>query len=173
MPIIAMTAHAMKGDKERCLEAGMDGYVSKPVRAEDLYQAIDRVLDRPARAGTAARETGAGGIDRQALLRRFAGDEALLDEVVGVFLAERPQMMRAVREALDRGDGRTLERSAHALKGSIGNFTAGAAFEAALRLETLGRAGDLSGGEAAWAALQDQMKHLSKALAALRKVDAA
>ena len=173
MPIIAMTAHAMKGDKERCLEAGMDGYVSKPVRSEDLYQEIDRVLGRPAKAGAVKEVPGAGAIDRRALLRRFAGDEVLLDEVVGVFLAERLQAMRAVREALDRGDGRALERSAHTLKGSIGNFTAGAAFEAALRLETLGRAGDLPGAEAAWPALQDEIERLSKALAALRKVDAA
>jgi signal transduction histidine kinase/CheY-like chemotaxis protein len=130
VPILAMTAHAMKGDRERCLEAGMDGYVAKPIHAEDLTAAIKQVL---------AGETTECAIDRTVLLGNLEGDQELLRQLVQTFTAESPKQMTAIKSAIERRDAEGLRLAAHSLKGSVGNFVAMKAFELAQKLENTGR----------------------------------
>ena len=142
VPIVAMTAHAMEGDRERCRQAGMDGYVSKPVEAERLVAAV---------------ELAAGRFDSTVAAARLGGDRHLLREMLDLFMTECPGMISAVRSAIDASDAAALRRAAHALKGSVANFAAPRPVEAARRLEKLGIDGDLSGAEAAFHELEDAL----------------
>jgi two-component system sensor histidine kinase/response regulator len=180
LPIVAMTAHAMKSDRERCLRAGMDGYVSKPIQAASLFEAIESILSTPpieravlVPAATEVEPTNAPLLDRRALMERLEGDAGLLAEIVDLFLKSAPGMMRDIQEGLARRDAGALERAAHALKGSVANFGARAAFEAALRMERLAQEGDLTGARAAWAPLEKEVVRLKRALAKLAEEHAA
>ena len=123
IPIVAMTAYAMKGDKEKCLEVGMDGYVSKPINAQELFDTIESLL------GTPNVEHHAGNnvekvVDRSQVLERVGGDKELLAEVVGLFLEDCPKLFEQMSAAIRRGDAEELQKVAHTLKGSVGNFSA-------------------------------------------------
>jgi PAS domain S-box-containing protein len=170
IPIIAMTAHAMKGDRERCLQAGMDSYISKPLNPERLYEVIESVTSASAEANNTATEPRGSEplFDHEALLTRVADDQDLLREIVGLFLAEAPELMQAVRESVERRDSSSLQRSAHTLKGSVANFGAKGAYEIALKLETMGRTGDLSRASAMLAELEAAVSRLESELTALK-----
>ena len=177
IPIVAMTAYAMKGDKERCLEAGMDGYVSKPIKAQELFDAIESLVKEvSATSPTDEAETAAPAeqnadeiFDKTAALEGIDGDVELLMELAGAFLEEYPKLLSEIREAIARDDSTALMHAAHTLKGSVGIFAANIAFEAALKLETMGRAEDLANAEEAYAALEEELKRLKPALEAFGK----
>jgi PAS domain S-box-containing protein len=166
IPIIAMTAHAMKGDRERCLAAGMDAYVSKPVNVPELLTTIQSLIPEPSGFEEGAPGSAVAGdlVDVKALLERLEGDGELLAEMVGLFFADCPRRLGAIREAIDRGDSRSLESAAHALKGSVGNFMAKGAFEAVRKLEVLGRQADLGRAQEAYRTLEIEIERLNSAL---------
>jgi CheY-like chemotaxis protein/HPt (histidine-containing phosphotransfer) domain-containing protein len=172
IPIIAMTAHAMKGDRERCLQAGMDAYISKPVQSEELLKLVEALgvaatATSPDASSTPVNESTGEVLDRAVALARVDGDETLLADLARLLLEESPKMLAAVQAAVSEGDARRLERAAHSLKGAVSTFAAHAAVEAAVRLERLGRAGDLAEAPQACAALEAQIEKLRTALQSL------
>ena len=165
-PIIAMTAHALKGDRERCLAAGMDGYVTKPLRPQELFEALEGLPVASVAGAAAAGSTAEPAVfDRDAALERMDGDVDLMKELVGLFLDECPQRMAEIREALTRRDATKLRQAAHTLKGSVGNFAAREALEGARRLETIAQEQDWEHAEEAWAALEAAIDRLKPAMA--------
>jgi HPt (histidine-containing phosphotransfer) domain-containing protein len=162
-----MTANAMKGDRERCLGAGMDGYLAKPIRAKDLYATVEAVTPTaaPPEEAPATAEAPDGVLDWEAAVQRVGGRSDLLRKMVRVFLQECGKLMPAIRRAIDEGDGPVLRRLAHSLKGSADTFAAQAAVAAALRLEVMGRDGDLTAAGEAFDALQREIDRLGPALA--------
>jgi PAS domain S-box-containing protein len=170
IPIIAMTAHAMKGDRERCIDAGMDGYVSKPIRPQELFEEINRLLppsNNPSVTGAEPNDTNQV-LDRTALFTQFGDDVDLLQGIVELFLQDAAILLFAIGDSIDKRDSRGLEYAAHKLKGSVANFHAQSVVEAAQRLELIGRSRDLSGAPLALTALQNEMRWLEPALIALR-----
>jgi PAS domain S-box-containing protein len=163
VPIIAMTAHAMKGDRERCLAAGMDSYVAKPVRMPELMAALRAVLDLGGPAAPTVDASFRLSLDREALVREV-GDLDLLRELVGLFRESFPPALTALRAALEREDAEGLQRHAHRLKGSISVFGYAPAVEAARGLEDRGRERRLSGAFEDVAVLERELQHLDGAL---------
>lgn len=165
-PIIAMTAHALKGDRERCLEAGMDAYVTKPLRPRDLFQILEGVATADGEAESRIDDVG---FDLSVALDRMDGDVELLKELAGLFLEDCPKRMDEIRQAITRKDATGLQTAAHTLKGSVGNFGASDAVEAAQSLEQDGREQNWSHAEAAWNALEKAIGRLEPALSGLNR----
>jgi signal transduction histidine kinase/DNA-binding response OmpR family regulator len=156
IPILAVTAYAAKEDQERCLEAGVDGYLSKPVSPEKLHTAIEHFLS-PDRAGDAAPP-----VDLAVALEATNGDKELLLEAVKLFLErDYPRHLEGLRAGLARRDARAIKRAAHGIKGVVDSFGGRAACDAALRLETIGRKGDLDGAQSAMAALETEIERFA------------
>jgi signal transduction histidine kinase/ligand-binding sensor domain-containing protein/DNA-binding response OmpR family regulator len=151
IPIVAMTARAMAGDRESCLEAGMDAYVAKPISAAELVTTIESIVlgplphetDGDSQVETPALPGRVAMLDRSALLERYGEHHQLLFEIADLFGAEAPRLLVAIEEAVVRGDAAALTSAAHALRGSAGNFMATETVEAALCLEMAAAKGDL------------------------------
>jgi HPt (histidine-containing phosphotransfer) domain-containing protein len=167
-----MTAHAMQGDRERCLAAGMDGYISKPIRPRELFQMIERLGLRPPesdKSGAKPQMAKSDVLDLAEMLTHVDGDRQLLKEIVELFLEDCPKQLSDIRQAITQGDSAALMRTAHTLKGSVGNFAAKAAVDLALQLEMMGRQGNLAGAQEACSTLEKEIEHLKLALEALTK----
>ncbi len=150
-PIIAMTAHAMKGDRERCLAAGMDEYLSKPLQREELLRILNWVAEQleddttpPVMRGEEERPDSPATIDIAAAIKRLGGDEELFAELSELFRGEGPRMIQEIREALETGDALAVQRIAHGLKGAAGYLGGTQTVDAAYRLEAIGASGELA-----------------------------
>jgi PAS domain S-box-containing protein len=173
LPIIAMTAHAMQGDREKCLAAGMDEYVSKPVQMTELRHALQRFA--PGKFESESGPDADSLLNKESLFARVSGDLELLREIVVLFLEHSPQLLARIRRAIGLGDNTSLARAAHALKGSVSTFGVSEAADAARQLELMGRNGELTepGGQAradaAYAQLEETVSQMQTALATLMK----
>jgi CheY-like chemotaxis protein len=167
--IIAMTAYAMKGDRDRCLEVGMDGYVAKPIRARELFESVESAPGAAVSGESVPDEEPALDevFNHQIALSRAGDDTNLLRELAEVFLRESPHLLEGIRAAILAKNSSLLKMAAHTLKGSVDNFAARGAFDAALRLETMGRNGDLSGAQDLFDLVEQEVTRLREALVAL------
>ena len=172
IPIIAMTAHAMKGDRERCLKAGMDGYVSKPIRPRELFKALKEV-NPAAKEEQGQPKTAKTNLDKvfnlEQALQPVDGNLDLLNRIIDMFLKSGPALVEDVGNGLEKKDPDTVRNTAHKLKGTVGNFGAKPAFNAALVLEEIGANGDLKDAGTAFKALQHEVGILLKVLGDFRE----
>jgi two-component system sensor histidine kinase/response regulator len=177
--IVAMTAHAMKGDRERCLGAGMDAYVSKPFRPHELFAEVERA---PADGTLNASLLGTGSLlartpptirdavhrrmtfDRDEALKNVGGCQDMLTEMAVLLASECPKHFAEIEAAYAVADCDAVMRAAHTLKGSVSLFGAPRATAAARRLETMAREGNLGNFPEAWADLQQSVGELLEAL---------
>jgi two-component system, sensor histidine kinase and response regulator len=172
LPIIAMTAHAMKGDRERCIEAGMDGYVSKPISSKEVAEAIAGIA-RLQGEGTPVISLEASQRDAMLLtapsrivwnmgetLERLGGDEKLFHEVIEIFLDDVPKHMASLRRAIAAGDAEAVEGAAHTLKGELGYLGISEVSQKARELEEFGSNSDLRFAADLYATLASELSEL-------------
>jgi PAS domain S-box-containing protein len=172
IPIIAMTAYALKGDRERCLEAGMDGYVPKPARSSQLLTAIEQVV--PAVTEPSPEPTGDVPAHASCLwneaLAEVGGDMDLLARLAGLFLEAYPEELTAMRAAIGQGDACALQNAAHTLKSELSTFAARAAHDAAMRLERMALQGELGAAAATFSTLLEEVERVRPALIDLARM---
>ncbi len=165
LPIVAMTAHAMKGDREACLLGGMDGYIAKPIRATKLFETIAEVI-RQSRAAIPSSTVEAPRLDWLKAVETVQGDIGLLRDIVTTFLDECPRMLDGIQQSLRGQQYRDLQRAAHTLKGSMRYFGAKAAFDRAYELECQARDGQLQTADETLQFLRAELDHIKPDLQA-------
>jgi len=164
VPIIAMTAHAMRGDRESCLAVGMDAYIPKPIRAKILFDTLESLFARAPAAHNGFETPNADVMDWNGALASLQGDRALLVNVAAAFLEEAPGLMTNLRDAVTRQDGTALRLAAHTLKGAVQYFGARRVFQQAFELETAAKQGNLTEVEKVLVALEREMVQLTPML---------
>ena len=170
LPIVAMTAHAMKGDRERCLEVGMDGYISKPLNPTELFEAVESLgspLDEASSTTTRSTTGAVPAFDHAAALGNVGGDADVLREIIGVFFEECPGWLTQIREGVAKGDAAAVRRGAHTLKGAVSTFGPTEACQLAQQLETMGHDQNLAGAEEVVPQLERAIHELRPALEAV------
>jgi two-component system sensor histidine kinase/response regulator len=176
IPIIAMTAHAMKGDRERCLESGMDDYLAKPFGPKALQAVLERWGAAQESNGSQSVQEGAkirlqGNLaiptdvfDMEALRARVEGDLDLLAEMIDLYLLSSPRLLTKLELAIASRDGERTTRAAHTLKGALGSMCADSCTEAAQQLEIIGSAGDFDRAGQSLANLKYEFQRLQSVL---------
>jgi PAS domain S-box-containing protein len=187
VPIIAMTALAMKGDRELCLAAGMDEYISKPIRPHQVFEAVERLLE--VRGNNPAKQPGSdqgrstamaestlsvsafpestpdeAAFHEADLLLRVDGSVELMQQLIELFKEEWPPLLAEIAAAIDHGNADAVHRLSHKIKGSAGIFGAHAVVRATARLEQMGRAKDLSEAVGELANLSRELNRLQAAM---------
>ncbi|MCK5558236.1 MAG: response regulator, partial [Candidatus Hydrogenedentes bacterium] len=162
IPIIAITAHVMKGDKQRCINAGMDDYIAKPIDPERLVSTIEKWTGRITGNGLeqVAENQGRKPVDIDGVAERLDGDVEFLREIMQEFLDFAPEQLECIRAGIKSGDAASVERAAHTLKGSAATINAERVRATALRLEEIGRAWNLSAAEATLAQLEAEFRRV-------------
>jgi CheY-like chemotaxis protein/HPt (histidine-containing phosphotransfer) domain-containing protein len=174
LPIFALTAQAMKGDAQRCVEAGMDGYLAKPLDPDAVLNTLAEIANAPAPHRAPERRAGtrdATPFDHAHLLEQVGGSPELVREVIGIFLEDLPGMVTAVEEALTDADG--LMRAAHRLKGSLLTVGCVPATACVRVLEDLGRSGHVEGSAQLFTALQAELTRAEQVLRQVARPEAA
>jgi PAS domain S-box-containing protein len=169
IPIIALTAHALKGDRERCIEAGMDDYISKPIEAAKLFDIIEAAVNQSHIADETVRPA-IKVFETDALINHYDGDVGLVVTLAAIFADSSTVQLSEIADAISRGDSTALAHSAHALRGSVANFHAQAAVDAAATLERMARSGELAMASSAFAVLKMEIHRLKEALETLEEV---
>jgi two-component system sensor histidine kinase/response regulator len=173
IPIVAMTAHAMKGDEERCLAAGMDRYLTKPIRTLELLAILEEIMNRNRSADHAvdlpSEKTHGDAVDLASFLERLDGDRALFDELTHVFEDDCPRILEGMRQAIALHDPKSLERLAHTLKGSSANLGASAVSQAAGEIERLAQSEGVDSTGDQFRVLQEEVDRVFSELAVLRQ----
>jgi CheY-like chemotaxis protein len=168
VPIIAMTAHAIKGDRERCLEAGMDSYISKPMTSQGIAAAIAEVVPVKYQGNVPTRtpltEVSSLTWNRSAVLERIDGDESLLRELLTIFLDESPRQLTTLQQAIETDNPEEMERTAHSIKGELGYLGLAHAAEISRTLEHLGHQRNLQSTPELLASLKAEVSAVSKVM---------
>jgi PAS domain S-box-containing protein len=178
LPVIAMTALVMQGDRERCLAAGMDGYLTKPIRPRALDEVLDQYIAQKQEAGIVRKETPKTQgqtpralqqepVDGHELLERVGADREFLGELVGLFREDSPNQLNRIKTALQKMDSGEVLRGAHSFRGTLANLAAQPAADLAAEIEHAAKSQDLSRAETALQCLDLELPRVLDALGAL------